>query len=122
MSCFNSALYQGKVSHSRLAPFSHNFEYRVFYGLFDIDELDRLDSELLLFSLDRFNLFSFQADKHGPVDGGPLRPWVDSLLAENGIDLEGGPVRLLAFPECSAMYSTRSASGIATDPTIGCER
>jgi DUF1365 family protein len=98
MSRFNSALYRGKVSHSRLAPFSHNFEYRVFYGLFDIDELGRLDKELRLFSLDRFNLFSFQTDKHRPVDGGSLRPWVDSLLAESGIDLEGGSVRLLAFP------------------------
>lgn len=98
MSRFNSALYQGRVSHSRLAPFRHSFGYRVFYGMFDIDELDRLDSELRLFSLDRFNLFGFRSDKHGPVDGGPLRPWVDALLAENGIDLDGGPVRLLAFP------------------------
>ena len=98
MSGFESALYRGTVSHSRLAPFSHNFEYRVFYGLFDIDELERLDRELHLFSLDRFNLFSFQTDKHGPVDSDSMRAWVDSLLADNGIDLEGGPVRLLAFP------------------------
>ncbi len=98
MSRFNSALYRGKVNHTRLAPFRHSFEYRVCYGLFDIDELDRLGRELRLFSLDRFNLFSFQPDKHGPVDGASLRPWVDGLLADNGIDLEGGPVRLLAIP------------------------
>ena len=98
MSRFNSALYQGKVSHTRLAPFRHNFKYRVYYGLFDIDELDLLDREMRLFSLDRFNLFSFATDKHGPVKGGSLRPWVESLLADNGIELKGGPVRLLAFP------------------------
>ena len=95
---FDSALYRGKVSHRRLEPLTHSFEYRVFYGLFDIDELDRLDGELRLFSLDRFNLFSLQTGKHGPVDGGALRPWVDSLLADNGINLRGGPIRLLAFP------------------------
>ncbi len=98
MTRFDSALYRGRVSHTRLAPFPHRFEYRVYYGLFDIDELERLDRELRLFSLDRFNLFSFQSGKHGPDTGSSLRNWVDELLGESGIVLDGGPVRLLAFP------------------------
>ena len=98
MTRFESALYRGTVSHTRLAPFRHSFEYRVFYGLFDIDELDRLDRGLRLFSVDRFNLFSLHTGKHGPGDGGSVRRWIDDLLAENGIDLDGGLVRLLAFP------------------------
>jgi hypothetical protein len=93
-----SALYRGTVRHTRVAPFHHTFSYRVFYGLFDIDRLDQLDRDLRWFSVNRFNLVSFDESVHGPADGGPLRPWVESLLDEVGIDLEGGPIYLLAFP------------------------
>jgi DUF1365 family protein len=99
VSRFNSALYQGRVRHTRLRPFHHTFRYRVFYGLFDIEELDSLDRELRWFSLRRFNLFGFDPGVHGPADGSPLRPWVDSCLRDAGVELDGGKVYLLAFPK-----------------------
>lgn len=93
-----SSLYVGKVRHVRFQPFHHDFEYRVYYGMFDIDELERLDRRLRLFSLRRFNLFGFDEQKHGADERG-LRHMVDALLADHGIDLEGGKVTLLAFPK-----------------------
>jgi DUF1365 family protein len=93
-----SALYEGKVRHTRVTPFHHTFTYRVFYGLFDIDRLDELDRDLRWFSVGRFNLFSFDQGVHGPADGGPLRPWVEAVLADADIDLDGGKIFLLAFP------------------------
>jgi len=93
-----SALYAGKVRHTRLDPFQHAFSYRVFYGLFDLDELPALSQQLTLFSLDRFNLFSLRTTDHGPDDGSPLRAWAESLLADAGVDLGGGRIALLAFP------------------------
>jgi DUF1365 family protein len=66
--------------------------------LADLDELPELDRRLRLFSLDRWNVFSFHTRDHGPRDGNPLRPWIDARLAEADIDLAGGPVRLLAYP------------------------
>ena len=66
-----SALYHGRVSHTRLRPFSHHFEYRVYYLLADVDELDRLDSDLRWFSYNRFNLFGLSDRDHG--DGTGLR-------------------------------------------------
>jgi DUF1365 family protein len=92
------ALYKGRVRHTRLEPFGHSFEYRVFYGLFDIDGLDDLDERLRLLSVGRWNLFGFDVRDHGPIDGSPLRPWLDTLLAEADVDLEGGRVLLLAHP------------------------
>jgi uncharacterized protein len=95
---FNSALYRGTVRHTRTRPVQHQLRYRVYYGLFDIDELDRLDSELRLFSVGRFNLFGFDRADHGPDDGTSLREWAEARLGESGVDVGGGRIMLLAHP------------------------
>ena len=93
-----SALYWGRVMHQRMAPKKHRFRYRVFSLLFDIDELERLDRELPLFGYNRFSLYSFNDRDHGPCDGSPMRPWIESKLAEAYIDLEGGRIQILCMP------------------------
>jgi DUF1365 family protein len=91
-------LYRTRVMHRRLFPVRYRFTYRVFSLLLDLDRLPALDTRLRWFSVDRFNLLSLHARDHGPGDGNPLRPWADALLARHGVDLEGGPIRLLCFP------------------------
>ena len=59
MSGFASCLYDGVVVHKRLVPRQHAFSYRVFALCLDVDEIDRLDTKLRLFSRNRFNLLSF---------------------------------------------------------------
>ncbi|NNC90965.1 MAG: DUF1365 domain-containing protein [Acidimicrobiia bacterium] len=98
MSELNSALYVGKVGHTRLRPFHHDFEYRIYTLVLDLDELPAISRRLRLFSYNRFNLFALFDRDHGGRDGSGLRAWVDSQLAAAGIDLAGGPVRLLSFP------------------------
>lgn len=91
-------LYLAKVVHQRRYPVGYRFDYRVFSLLLDIDRLEQTARDLRVFSHNRFNLLSLHDSDHGPRDGTPLRPWVDRLLAAQGIDLEGGRVRLLAMP------------------------
>jgi hypothetical protein len=93
-----SALYFGDVMHQRVRPRRHRLCYRVFFLFADLDELDDLDRRLSVFSYNRFNLFGFCDKDHGPGDGRPLRGWVEGHLAEAGIDLGGGAIRLLCFP------------------------
>ena len=93
-----SNLYFGEVMHKRLRPFRHRFSYRVVSMLVDLDELPALHRRLRLFSHNRWNVFSFHDRDHGPRDGSPLRPWIEAELAKAGIDLAGGPVRLVCFP------------------------
>lgn len=93
----NSSLYFGKVHHTRLRPFTHRFSYRVFYGLFDIDEIDDMSATLRMFG-DRRPI-SFDARTHGPEDGTSLRSWVENVLIEADVDLSGGRIMLLAFPK-----------------------
>ncbi|MCF7984936.1 MAG: DUF1365 domain-containing protein [Thiohalocapsa sp.] len=89
------SIYFTRVMHRRLFPVAYRFDYRVFSVLLDLDALDRLPR---LLSSGRANLFRFEPKDHGPRDGSPLRPWAERLLAEHGIGLGGGRIRLLCFP------------------------
>lgn len=94
---FSSALYCGRVMHRRLRPKIHELNYRVFWLLLDLSEIDGVNARLRLFSRNRFNLLSFHDKDYG--DGsGALRRQVDAWMAQAGIDLEGGPIRLLTMP------------------------
>ncbi len=89
------AIYFCRVGHARLHPFRHAFTYRVYSLLLDLDRLDVLPWPL---SHNKANLFGFHDKDHGARDGSPLRPWVEARLAEAGVRLEGGAIRILCFP------------------------
>ncbi len=91
-------LYDGDVTHARLEPFRHQFRYRVFSLLLDIDRIGEAARASWLFAHNRFGLVSFRDEDHGPRDGSPLRPWVEQQLASIGVTLDDGPVQLLCFP------------------------
>lgn len=93
-----SALYRGLVTHRRLRPRDHRLNYRVFWLLLDLAEIDALDRRLRLFSRNRFNLLSFHDRDHGDGSGAALRPQIDAFLSRAGIDIDGGHVRLLTMP------------------------
>jgi len=92
-----SALYVGRVMHQRLRPRRHRLAYRVYSVLVDIDELPQLNARLRLFSVDRFNLFSFHAADYGDGSGRDLRAQVEARLREAGLPT-GGAIRLLTMP------------------------
>lgn len=94
----NSALYTGTVMHRRFKPKQHRLSYRVFWALFDLDELPALTKKLRLFSLERFNLFGFYNADHGDGSATPLRTQVEAYLRQANIDLDGGSIRLLCMP------------------------
>lgn len=91
-------VYAGAVVHRRPLPPRYRFAYRVFSVLLDIDRLDEADRRLRLFSHNRFNLIAIQDRDHGPRDGSPWRPWIESLLRNVDVHLDGGRVSLLCYP------------------------
>lgn len=91
------ALYAGRVMHARLKPFRHRFSYRLFSLLIDIDDPAASNASWLL-RHNRFGVLSFHDADHGFRDGSPLRPWVMRVLADTGLAMEVGAVRLLCFP------------------------
>ena len=44
-----SMIYQGEVSHARLAPLPHNFRYPAYFYAFELDELEELAKKNPLF-------------------------------------------------------------------------
>lgn len=98
ISSFAHRLYVSKVMHRRSTPAIHAFVYRVFSFYLNIDDIDKLDQGLRLFSYNRWNFFSFWDKDHGPRDGKPLRPWINKVLASYGINPSDGSASLLCFP------------------------
>ena len=93
-----SALYAGAVVHRRLAPKDHLFRYSVFSLLIDLDELEEVDRRCRLFSVNRWNLFSFFERDHGDGEPGGLKAYVTRTLARAGVDGSGLKVSLLCYP------------------------
>jgi DUF1365 family protein len=93
-----SALYDGAVVHQRLTPKRHRLRYRLFQLLLDLDELPDLGRRLALFGHNRLALFSFHDRDHGSGGPEPLKAQIEAMLASAGIDIAGGPVRLLCMP------------------------
>lgn len=105
--------------HARLMPFRHKFIYRVFSLFVDLDELETLDRKCRLFSHNRRNVFSLYDEDHARRDGGPIRPWIENLLRNAHVDIEGGSIRILCFPRVFGyvfnpltVYFCHEASGV----------
>jgi uncharacterized protein len=94
---FQSCIYAGWVMHRRLSPTAHRFRYRAWWLFLDLDELAQLERGLRCFSLGRFNLFSLYERDYGEGCA-PLRKRIEAQLHEAGIDIHGGPIRLLTMP------------------------
>ena len=93
-----SALYVGTVMHRRVRPRPHRLRYRVFWMLFDLDEIEQLPRKLRLFSHNRLNACSLFDRDHGDGSGRRLRLQVEDHLRMAGIEPDGGPIRLLCMP------------------------
>jgi len=93
-----SGLYDGAVIHQRLTPRRHRLRYRLFQLLIDLEDLPRLDERLGLFGHNRFAVFSLHDRDHLSGERRPLRGQIEAMLGEAGIDLAGGPIRLLCMP------------------------
>ena len=85
----SAAIYDVEIHHVRADPVRNAFRYRSYQWLVDLDALPRLPLPLRPFA--RFEARDHLGDPHRS-----LRENVDAFLAERGIDLSGGRVRMLA--------------------------
>ena len=95
---FKSALFPGHVTHARSRPKVHKLAYKIYSLLLDLDELQALDTKLKLFSVNRFNLFSFREKDRGDGSAAPLRAQIEDAMRSTGIEPDGGAIRLLTMP------------------------
>lgn len=88
-----SCIYEGRVSHTRLQPVRHSFDYRLFMMYVDLEELPILFTRFRFWSDDRSALARFRRDRH--VGDGDLRETVYDLVEKEAGFRPTGPVRLL---------------------------
>ncbi|MGE0383709.1 MAG: DUF1365 domain-containing protein [Gammaproteobacteria bacterium] len=94
----HSCLYAGRVSHRRLQPVAHRFDYRIGYLFLDLDELDRVFRGRWLWSAHRPAPARFHRGDHLGDPHEPLADAVRALLASDlGLTVPG-PIRLLTQP------------------------
>ena len=90
------SLFKASIYHKRFFPKANKFRYSGFYIKFSIDSLQTLKS--LVFSVNRFNLFSFYEKDHGYRDGSPINKWARDTLAKAGVTDFDGKIFLQTFP------------------------
>lgn len=75
-----SCLYECEVVHERLLPRRHSFRYHLFFMDVALEELPRLG--LRLFSVNRFNLYSFRDRDHLDLGATGIRANLEQWLSE----------------------------------------
>ena len=96
-------LLLGHVMHRRLRPVVNAFVYPVFYVQLPLRQLAQANCGI--FSVDRWNLLSFNSLDHGPRDGSPLLPWIESLLRSQSLAADG-EIILQTFPRvCGFVFN-----------------
>ena len=85
----DAALYDVEIHHIRTTPLRNAFRYRSYQWLVDLDALPTLALPLRPFA-------RFESRDHMGDPARSLRENVDAYLAEAGIDLHGGQIRMLA--------------------------
>ena len=94
----NSCLYECTVFHRRLTPKHHEFLYRVFYLLIDLDELRQIDSTLRLLKVNRSGFYSFHESDHISHGSPSIRENITRYLQLQGIKEPIGRILLLTLP------------------------
>ncbi len=68
-SSMDNAIATGKVWHRRLTPLEHRFTYKLYFSLFDVDQVDKLCAQSAWWSRERLNLVTFRrTDFIAPFD------------------------------------------------------
>ena len=93
-----TSIFDGVVVHSRLIPKKHNFKYKVFSILFNIDDLRNISNKNLFFSYNKFNLFSFFDRDHGEKDGSNPRSWILKIAKKQNINTDNLKIFCLCYP------------------------
>ena len=95
---FENCLYEGEVFHKRFAPKVHEFNYKVFCTHFDLCKINEIFNKIPIFSINKFNIFSFFYKDHGPQNCINLENWIKETLRKSGEKQKVKSIFVLTYP------------------------
>ena len=95
----NSCLYECTVMHRRLAPKMHEFVYRIFLFLFDLDELPEIERRVPFFSVNTPNLYSLRDEDYFQFHSRGIRQNLETFLATQNLPVRPARIQLLTLPQ-----------------------
>ncbi len=94
----DSCLYECTVLHRRLSPKRHEFAYKIFLFLLDLDELDDIRRDVPIFGVNEPNLYSLNDADYFRLGTGSIRNNLLAYLKSEGVNAVPARVRLLTLP------------------------
>ncbi len=94
----NSCLYECTVMHRRIAPKKHEFVYRIFLFLFDLEELPEIECRVPFFSVNMPNLYSLRDEDYFQLHSRGIRQNLETFLATQNLPVRPARIQLLTLP------------------------
>ena len=93
-----SKIFLSTIIHKRFFPFKHQFKYIVPSLFLNLNDLKNIEKKFAFFSINRFNLFSFNEKDHGYRDDRKLEKFVKDYLNKKNIKFDNLKIMILCFP------------------------
>lgn len=94
-------IFRAKVMHKRLIPKINQFNYRVYYLVMPISDLDNPQWQQQIpnnLKINRLGITSFFSKDHGKKDGSSLKLWITDILKQYNLNNNVKNIALIAMP------------------------
>ena len=94
----NTKLILSSIVHKRYGEVEHFFRYKVPGIFLDLDELEIIKSKSKIFSINSFNIFSFNEKDHGYRDNRSIKDFISKSLKKYQVKYNNLKIKILCFP------------------------
>ena len=94
----NTKLILSSIIHKRYGEIENFFKYSVPSIFLDLDEIEIIQSKSKIFSINSFNIFSFNEKDHGYRDKRTIREFIAESLKKYHINYKNLKIKILCFP------------------------
>tara|TARA_Y100000768_G_scaffold375351_1_gene346071 strand:- start:362 stop:1135 length:774 start_codon:yes stop_codon:yes gene_type:complete len=94
----NTKIILSSIVHKRYGKIKHLFKYKVPSLLIDLDELEIIKSKSKIFSINSFNILSFNEKDHGYRDQRSIKEFIVEMLKNNNVKYQNLKIKILCFP------------------------
>jgi uncharacterized protein len=94
----NTKIILSSIVHKRYGEIQHFFKYKVPSIFLDLDELEIIKYKSKIFSINSFNIFSFNEKDHGYRDKRTIEDFIRESLNKYNIKYNNLKIKILCFP------------------------